>query len=64
MTEALPTAIYTGVNDDYSRQVQCLAFGNEDLTRWTKHSGNPVLSEVPAHCFQVARFPRSLRLAR
>ena len=52
----LPTAIYTGVNDDYSRQVQCLAFGNDDLTSWTKHSGNPVLSEVPAHCFQARDF--------
>ncbi|MCY3979630.1 MAG: glycoside hydrolase family 32 protein [Chloroflexi bacterium] len=51
-----PTAIYTGVNDDYKRQVQCLAFGNEDLTRWTKHSGNPVLSEIPAHCFQSRDF--------
>ena len=51
-----PTAIYTGVNDDYSRQVQCLAFGNEDLSRWTKHSGNPVLSEIPAHCFQSGDF--------
>ena len=51
-----PTAIYTGVNADYSRQVQCLAFGNEDLTRWTKHSGNPVLSEIPAHCFQGRDF--------
>ncbi|MCY3834651.1 MAG: glycoside hydrolase family 32 protein [Chloroflexi bacterium] len=52
----LPTAIYTGVNDDYSRQVQCLAFGNEDLSYWTKHSGNPVLSEIPAHCFQARDF--------
>jgi len=52
----IPTAIYTGVNDDYSRQVQCLAFGNEDLLRWTKHSGNPVLSEIPAHCFQSRDF--------
>lgn len=51
-----PTAIYTGVNDDYSRQVQCLAFGNDDLTRWTKHSGNPVLSDIPAHCFQARDF--------
>ena len=51
-----PTAIYTGVNDDYSRQVQCLAFGNEDLTSWTKHSDNPVLSDIPAHCFQARDF--------
>ena len=51
-----PTAIYTGVNDDYSRQVQCLAFGNEDLTHWTKHSGNPVLSDIPPHCFQSRDF--------
>lgn len=54
--DGVPTAIYTGVNDDYSRQVQCLAYGNEDLTRWTKHSGNPVLSEIPAHCFQSRDF--------
>ena len=52
----VPTAIYTGVNDDYSRQVQCLAFGDEELIRWTKHSGNPALSEVPAHCFQSRDF--------
>ena len=51
-----PTAIYTGVNDDYTRQVQCLAFGDEDLTRWTKHSGNPVLADIPAHCFQSRDF--------
>ncbi len=52
----MPTAIYTGVNDDYSRQVQCLAFGNEDLRRWTKHSVNPVLADIPAHCFQARDF--------
>ena len=50
--DGTPTAIYTGVNDDYSRQVQCLAFGNDDLTQLTKYPGNPVLSEIPAHCFQ------------
>ncbi|MCY4063950.1 MAG: glycoside hydrolase family 32 protein [Chloroflexi bacterium] len=54
--DGIPTAIYTGVNDDYSRQVQCLAFGNDDLTRWTKHSGNPALSEIPTHCYQARDF--------
>ncbi len=52
----LPTAIYTGVNDDYSRQVQCLAIGNDDLSSLSKHSGKPVLAGAPAHCFQTQDF--------
>ncbi len=43
----LPSAFYTGVNEDYSVQVQCLARGNDDLTQWVKHAGNPVIQEVP-----------------
>lgn len=42
-----PTAFYTGVNDDYSLQVQCLARGSEDLRQWQKHAGNPVVSVAP-----------------
>ena len=42
-----PTAFYTGVNDDASVQVQCLARGSDDLREWQKHAGNPVISDVP-----------------
>lgn len=42
-----PTAFYTGVNDDYTVQVQCLARGSDDLREWQKHPGNPVISEAP-----------------
>ncbi len=51
-----PVAVYTGVNDDYSVQTQCIARGNEDLTRWEKFAGNPVLSDVPAHLGQTRDF--------
>ena len=51
-----PTAIYTGVNDDYSVQVQCLARGNADLTRWEKHPGNPIIACVPKHLGQTTDF--------
>lgn len=51
-----PTAIYTGVNDDYSLQTQCIATGNEDLTRWRKYAGNPVIGEPPAHLGQTRDF--------
>ena len=52
----VPVAFYTGVNADYSRQVQCLAFGNDDLTRWQKHAGNPVISAVPPELGQTRDF--------
>ena len=42
-----PTAIYTGVNDDYTVQVQCLARGSDDLREWQKHPGNPIIGAVP-----------------
>ena len=51
-----PKAIYTGVNDDYQIQVQCLATGNADLTRWSKHPANPIISDVPAHLRQTHDF--------
>ena len=51
-----PTAIYTGVNDNYSVQVQCIATGNQDLTRWEKYAGNPVIGETPAHLGQTRDF--------
>ncbi|MCY3781179.1 MAG: glycoside hydrolase family 32 protein [Chloroflexi bacterium] len=52
----VPVAFYTGVNDDYSVQVQCLARGNADLTRWQKHAGNPVISAVPPELGQTRDF--------
>ena len=51
-----PVAVYTGVNDDYTMQVQCLAKGNTDLTQWHKHPGNPVLKDVPEHLGQTQDF--------
>ena len=51
-----PTALYTGANDDYSVQTQCLARGNHDLTQWQKHAGNPVIGDVPAHLGQTQDF--------
>ena len=51
-----PVAIYTGVNDDYSVQVQCIARGNADLTRWEKYPGNPVVGTVPAEMGQTRDF--------
>ncbi len=54
--DGAPVAVYTGVNDDYSQQVQCLATGNGDLTEWEKFAGNPVLADVPAHLGQTRDF--------
>ena len=51
-----PTAIYTGVNQTYDVQVQCLATGNADLTRWEKYAGNPIAGEVPAELGQTRDF--------
>ena len=51
-----PTAIYTGVNDDYTVQTQCLATGNHDLTQWTKHPRNPVIGCAPDHLGQTHDF--------
>ncbi len=52
----VPTAIYTGVNDDYSRQVQCLATGNDDLTKWVKHPCNPIIGCAPPELGQTRDF--------
>ena len=51
-----PVAFYTGANDDYSVQAQCMATGNSDLTRWQKYAGNPVIGAVPAHLGQTQDF--------
>ncbi|MXV93597.1 MAG: glycoside hydrolase family 32 protein [Chloroflexi bacterium] len=51
-----PTAFYTGVNDDYTVQTQCLARGSEDLRNWRKYPGNPVISEVPPALGQTRDF--------
>ena len=51
-----PTAFYTGVNDDYSVQVQCLARGSTDLQTWQKHPANPIISAVPSALGQTRDF--------
>lgn len=50
-----PVAIYTGVGGPKG-QVQCVAFGSDDLISWEKHPGNPVLSDVPAEANQDVDF--------
>jgi beta-fructofuranosidase len=44
------TILYTGVRDpDFEPQRPCFATSNDDLLRtWTKHPGNPVITEPPA----------------
>lgn len=51
-----PYAFYTGVNDDYSIQTQCLAVGSDDLATWEKYSGNPVLPAPPEEMGQISDF--------
>ncbi len=54
--DGTPVAVYTGVNDDYTAQTQCLALGNDDLTEWRKHPRNPVVGDAPAHLSQTRDF--------
>ncbi len=51
-----PVAIYTGVNETYDVQVQCIATGSPDLLHWEKYPGNPVIGEVPAELGQTRDF--------
>jgi len=51
--DGIPTAFYTGVNDDYSRQVQCIATGSPDLLTWEKHPQNPVIATFPPELRQT-----------
>lgn len=51
-----PTAFYTGVNDDYSIQLQCLAVGNDNLSIWDKSPKNPVVNSVPPELGQTKDF--------
>ncbi len=54
----LPTAVYTGVGPEgYGQQSQCLATSRDGLLTWTKYSGNPILSEIPA----ISNQPYDLR---
>ncbi len=47
--DGVPTAVYTGVGPQgYGQQSQCIATSQDDLLSWKKHSGNPILSEIPA----------------
>ena len=41
--EGVPTIIYTGMHP----QVQCIAQSYDNMTTWTKYSGNPVVAERP-----------------
>lgn len=52
----IPAAFYTGVNDDYSIQLQCMATGNDDLTLWKKSGANPVIAVVPEAMGQTNDF--------
>jgi len=54
--DGLPSALYTGVNQDYSVQTQCLARGNSDLTRWEKYAGNPIIARMPPGLGQARDF--------
>ncbi len=51
-----PVAVYTGVNETYDAQTQCLAMGSADLSEWEKYAGNPVLADVPAEMGQTKDF--------
>lgn len=50
-----PVAIYTGV-DGPNDQVQCVAYGSDDLVTWEKYNSNPVLSNLPAEANQNVDF--------
>ena len=39
----VPTLVYTGVNPE----VQCIATSDEQMIRWTKYPGNPVIAAPP-----------------
>ena len=54
--EGIPTAVYTGVNEDYKIQVQCIATGSPDLLTWEKHPQNPVIEIVPPELKQTKDF--------
>jgi len=54
--KGIPTAFYTGVNDDYSIQTQCIAIGSPDLLTWEKHPQNPVIPTVPPEMRQTRDF--------
>ena len=51
--EGIPTVFYTGVNEDYSLQVQCIATGSPDLLTWEKYTENPVIEAVPPQLRQT-----------
>ncbi|MFL5733853.1 MAG: glycoside hydrolase family 32 protein [Chloroflexia bacterium] len=48
----VPTIIYSG--HDGTRQLPCLATGDEDLITWQKYPGNPVIAGPPAGLDVVA----------
>lgn len=52
----IPTALYTGVNDDYSVQIQCLAVGSPDLLTWQKPNTNPIIGSTPTAMGQTGDF--------
>ena len=52
-----PVIIYTGVTGEkYEHQVQCVAFGSDDLLIWEKYANNPIISQVPSEANQTADF--------
>ena len=52
----VPTIFYTGVNTDYTVQVQCMATSDDNLNTWQKHPENPVVEDVPSEAKQTADF--------
>ncbi|MEO1162288.1 MAG: glycoside hydrolase family 32 protein [Chloroflexota bacterium] len=51
-----PKMFYTGVNIGYLVQTQCLAIGSSDLTKWEKHSSNPIIPTPPPAFVQEDAF--------
>lgn len=54
--DGTPTAFYTGVNHGASRQSQCMATSDGDLTVWHKHLHNPVVTAPPERAHQTSDF--------
>ncbi len=44
--DGIPTLLYSG--NAARQQLLCIATGSDDLVRWTKYAGNPVITAPPA----------------
>ncbi len=54
--EGTPRAFYTGVNEDYSIQTQCIATGSNDLVTWETYADNPLIPAPPVEMGQTRDF--------